>query len=277
MSAALAARLADELVTLAWNWKLSREDGVVIGLTSHDRALTVAGVRYEARPGMTPSSIRLSDAADGDGLAVEGALGSGLLRADDLAAGRWAGARVELFLCDWRDPEAGQLRLAAGRLGEVAQSLDGGAFQADLLPAMAALADRSPPRLSPLCRARLGDWRCGVDMAGRRLNGEVLAADGPRLRLAEPPADPARFAMGRLRVVTGAMAGIDRHIVRVEADELLLEDALPAAVVAGDRLWLFEGCDRRFATCSGRFGNAAAFDGEPHVPGTDALMRHSEP
>lgn len=277
MSAPPAGALSGDLVTLAWMWRLSRADGVVIGLTGHDRALTLAGVRHEARPGMTPSSIRLSAEAEGDGLAVEGALGSGLLRADDLAAGRWAGARVELFLCDWRDPEAWQLRLAAGRLGDVEQALDGDRFTAELVPAMAELAQRAPPRLSPLCRARLGDARCGVDMAGRRLDGEVLAADGQRLRLAASPPDPARFAFGRLRILTGAMAGIDRHIVRMEADELLLEDPLPPSVRPGDRVRLFEGCDRRFATCAGRFGNASAFDGEPHVPGTDALLRHGEP
>ena len=33
--------LREELVTLAWCWRLARRDGVVIGLTSHDRDLIV--------------------------------------------------------------------------------------------------------------------------------------------------------------------------------------------------------------------------------------------
>src|SRR3546814_127732 len=36
--------LREELVTLAWCWRLSRRDGVVIGLTSHDRDLMVGGL-----------------------------------------------------------------------------------------------------------------------------------------------------------------------------------------------------------------------------------------
>src|SRR3546814_9263483 len=36
--------LREELVTLAWCWRLSRRDGVVVGLTSHDRDLTVGGI-----------------------------------------------------------------------------------------------------------------------------------------------------------------------------------------------------------------------------------------
>jgi uncharacterized phage protein (TIGR02218 family) len=277
MSAALVARLSDELVTLAWLWKLSRADGVVVGLTSHDRPLTVDGVRYAARPGMTPSAIRLSDEPQGDGFAVEAALGSGLLSAADLSAGRWADARVELFLCDWRDPSAGQLRLAAGRIGDVTRALDGARFEAELVPETAALMAKGPVRLSPLCRARLGDARCGVDMAGRQADGELAAVTPEGVRLVAAPADPDRFACGRMRVLTGPMAGIDRLVVRVVADEVRLEDPAPAGLSAGDRIRLWEGCDRRFSTCASRFGNAVAFDGEPHVPGSDALLRHGEP
>ena len=37
------AILAQELVTLAFCWRLERRDGVAIGLTSHDRDLVMAG------------------------------------------------------------------------------------------------------------------------------------------------------------------------------------------------------------------------------------------
>ena len=37
---------------------------------------------------------------------------------------------------------------------------------------------------------------------------------------------------------------------------------------------LGEGCDKRLATCSQRFDNAANFRGEPHLPGNDLLTRY---
>jgi hypothetical protein len=40
---------------------------------------------------------------------------------------------------------------------------------------------------------------------------------------------------------------------------------------------LIPGCDKRFATCRDRFTNVHAFGGEPHVPGTDALLRYAQP
>ena len=43
---------------------------------------------------------------------------------------------------------------------------------------------------------------------------------------------------------------------------------------SGDALALTAGCDRRFATCRDRFGNAANFRGFPHIPGNDFVLRY---
>ncbi|GAA3695289.1 hypothetical protein GCM10022268_02460 [Sphingomonas cynarae] len=45
------------------------------------------------------------------------------------------------------------------------------------------------------------------------------------------------------------------------------------AVVAGVLVEVAEGCDKSLATCATRFGNAANFRGEPHLPGIDLLTR----
>jgi len=44
--------------------------------------------------------------------------------------------------------------------------------------------------------------------------------------------------------------------------------------VQGDRIALRHGCDKSFATCVSRFGNAENFRGEPHLPGNDLLTRY---
>jgi hypothetical protein len=56
--------LREELVTLAWCWRLARRDGVVVGLTSHDRDLMVGGTLYRAAPGMKPSALETSDSLE---------------------------------------------------------------------------------------------------------------------------------------------------------------------------------------------------------------------
>ena len=93
--------LREELVTLAWCWRLARRDGVVVGLTSHDRDLMVSGILYRAAPGMKPSALETSDSLDVATMDIEGAVTSDAIAARDLDAGQWDGAELELFVTDW--------------------------------------------------------------------------------------------------------------------------------------------------------------------------------
>ena len=165
MSGPPEAWLAGEVTTLALCWKLTRGDGLVLGFTGHDQDLRLAGVCYRSRPGMTPSAISHSMDLSADSMEAQGHLNSAGLTAEDLDSGRWADAKVELFACDWRNTGAGQLGLMPGTLGAVSRTgFDSrGAFRAGLLSELAAMEAVEPLRLSPLCRADLGDGRCGVD------------------------------------------------------------------------------------------------------------------
>jgi uncharacterized phage protein (TIGR02218 family) len=88
------------LSTIALCWRIERRDGIAIGLTGHDRDLTIDGLVHRAAPGMTPSAIKRSDGLDADTMDVAGALTSAAISTRDLAAGRWDGARVRLFAVD---------------------------------------------------------------------------------------------------------------------------------------------------------------------------------
>lgn len=264
------AALASELTHLALCWRLVRRDGVALGFTSHDNALLVDGLLHRARPGMTPSAIVLGDGLEADDMDVDGALSSTALTADDLVAGRWDGARLSLFLVDWRAPDDGQLALASGTLGDVAvgQGPDAG-FQAELVGPAAALAANVVECCSPECRAELGDARCRVPMRVRERLVAIAASLFDRVQVAGIAS--ADHDQGELLVLDGAAAGLSRRVIGTDGAWLLLDEPLPLAI--GTRLRLREGCDKRFATCRDRFGNALNFRGEPHVPGGDLLTR----
>jgi uncharacterized phage protein (TIGR02218 family) len=274
--------LAGEVISLAMCWRLTRADGVVLGFTSHDRELSFEGVRYVSRPGMTPSAVRQSDRLQADSMEIEGVLAAPALTAHDLDTGRWRGARVELFALDWRQPDAGAVCLLRGVMGDVARgvapgSQGGASYRVELHSGWKVLQERGPLRISPTCRAELGDARCGVDMEARRLDTAVVMQEGPRLALAEPLALPERYVLGWLRYLEGPLCGVDRRIVAADGAWVEVDEAHGATWAQQMRVRLTEGCDKRFATCGARFQNAAAFDGEPHVPGTDALLRYVVP
>ncbi|HEX8191460.1 MAG TPA: DUF2163 domain-containing protein [Allosphingosinicella sp.] len=261
------------LATIAFCWRLDRRDGVSLGFTSHDRDLDVDGLLYRSAPGILPSSIGLSSGFEIDRLEVKGALTAEAITADDLAAGRWDGARLSIFMVDWEDPAAAAFPVARGELGDVA--VRGTGFEAELCGPTAALERPVVEQTSPECRARLGDKRCRVDMAARVRVTRIAGVQGESGIEVEDPGAGSAYAYGRLRWLGGANSGLSYGIAAAEGAVLTLRDPPFAQAAAGDLVEISEGCDRRFATCSGRFNNAANFRGEPHLPGIDLLTRYA--
>lgn len=264
--------LAAEVATIALCWRLDRRDGVTLGFTSHDRDLSVGGIVYAARPEMLPSAPRQSDGFDVDTLDLDGALTDDAITDADLAAGRWDGAAARLFAVDWSDPAAVALPLAHGEIGDV--SMRDGAFTAELRGPTALLERPVVEATSPDCRADLGDRRCRVDLAGRTHVVRVVGTDDLVLTIDRTTPDGA-YAFGRLRWLDGGNAGLANAIAASAGATVTLRDAPAATPVIGALAEIVEGCDRRFETCCDRFGNAANFRGEPHLPGADLLSRYA--
>lgn len=251
-------------------WLLERGDGFGLALTSHDEAVDRDGVRYEPAPGMTPSAIKREMGLEPSSGEVAGVLTSAAISEADLVAGRWDGASMTLFAANWQDPAEPARPLLRGRLGSI--QAKGGEFSADLLGAAAQLSKPVCPQTSPECRAELGDRSCRVDMAGRSLRTVVTGQFGMTLTLDRPVSDDFRF--GTLRAVTGPERGLSHVIIAVEGNEVTLRGAAFPQFESGTAVIIREGCDKRLDTCAARFGNAANFRGEPHLPGNDLLTRY---
>lgn len=264
--------LQPDLTTIALCWRLERRDGAALGFTGHDRDLDIDGLRYRSAPGMLPSAIGLSDGFEHDTLDIEGALTGDAISAADLAAGRWDGASVAVFMVDWEAPGGERLALARGELGEV--SIRGDAFEAELRGPTALLDAAVVEQTSPECRARLGDRRCRVDMAARVRTTRIAAVIGEtEVEVGEAAAGNAH-GYGLLRWIGGANSGLDSAILASAGTRLILREPPVFAATVGDLVEIGEGCDKMLATCAGRFANAANFRGEPHLPGIDLLTRY---
>lgn len=269
MSAAAPDWLREELVTLAWCWRLSRRDGVVVGLTTHDRDLVIAGVPYRAAPGMKPSAIETRDSLGPATMDIEGAIASDAIAADDVDAGRWDGADLELFIVDWAAPDADRVTVARGALGAIERR--GAAFSAELRGSLDLMDRPACPATSPSCRASLGDRACRVDLAPRTHVRKVVAVDGLLLTLDAPAPS---MAFGRLVWLEGRACGLESPVVRAAGDALTVAEMPPSLSPLPTRVRLIEGCDKQLATCRDRFGNAVNFRGEAQLPGNDLLTRY---
>ena len=282
LPAALAAHLATGTTTLATCWILRRRDGVRMGFTDHDRDLVVDGTSCKAATGFDGSDATAELGLSVTGGEVAGALSAAGLADVDIEAGLYDGAQVDTWRVNWAEPSQ-SLRLAVAWIGEIRRA--DGAFTAELR-SVARIFNQDQGRLfARACDADLGDHRCGVDLTAPafRGTGAVATTDGAmRITTAGLGAFAGGwFERGRLQWTGGANDGatveVKSHAVVSGVATIDLWRPVVRPIQPGDAFAITAGCDKRFATCRGRFANSLNFRGFPHVPGNDRVMAVAQP
>lgn len=268
---ALAAKLSSGVTTLCHVWRVQRRDGETYAFTDHDCALSFDDLSAEPLQGVSAGVIEKSVGLGADSASIEGALSSEAITEADLARGLWDGARVDIFRVDWSAP-ADRVHLFAGHIGEVKRGAQ--AFEAELRGLQAAFNVPVGRVFSRFCDAGLGDARCGVDVETPEFRGEGIVSEvlGSHAFKATGLGDYADqwFSSGRIVWDAGGQSEIATHRVEGEYATFEVLDALP--VELGACFVVYAGCDKRIATCGGKFGNVANFRGFPHMPGNDAIQ-----
>jgi uncharacterized phage protein (TIGR02218 family) len=281
LPASLKAALDGGATRLARCWRLTRRDGVVMGFTDHDRALSFEGVTYEPDAGFAPSALEATTGLSPDTHEVTGALNSARITEADIARGAYDGAEVVLYLVDWADP-ASRLLVSRGLIGEIRRG-DNGLFEAEITGLSDRLGQPFGRAYLAGCSCRLGDAKCGVDLSlpQHRGQGAVLSLEGSQQFTVSGIAGFPQhwFAGGRLTWTTGANSGLAGHVKShlrggtATIVELWLSP--PMAIAAGDAFEVTAGCDRTAETCRDKFGNLLNFRGFPHMPGDDVVASYA--
>ncbi len=274
-STQLAAHIAGETTTLATCWKVTRKDGVVFGFTDFDRDLTIDGVVYEARTGYTRSAIQTISDLSVDNLDIESAFDSEAITAADLRSGFWDNAEVLIFLVNWATLSQGKIVLKRGTIGQV--EMKDTFFKAELRGLTQALSQQIGELYTPNCRADLGDTRCKVDLAALTVTSAVTAAEDRYgfTDTARTEADDY-WTGGLITWTSGANTGRKMEVRSYAAGLFELFLPMPSEIAAGDGYVVQPGCDKAFSTCCAKYHNAVNFRGEPHVPGTDAVLSYPD-
>lgn len=273
---AFAAHVASGETTLCRAWRVTCRDGFRLGLTEHDQRLVFDGTVFEPGTGFAASEASSASGLAAPGAEVRGGFSSDAITEADLAAGRFDGARGELFLVNWQAPQDQRVLVTVQEIGEVSRA--GPGFSAELRSFAHRLQQPEGRIYNRRCDADLGDGRCRVNMAvaNRRLAGvvaEVLSADRLTVSGLSDLAE-GHFRLGHLSFDAGRLLGQRLAIEESGAAEgglVMLRLWLPMEVrpAAGDAVTLTVGCDKSFSTCRTRFGNSLNFRGFPHMPGSD--------
>ncbi|MCB1427238.1 MAG: DUF2163 domain-containing protein [Zhengella sp.] len=274
---ALSDHAAGEATTLCQCWRVRRADGTVLGFTDHDEALVFDGIAHRPRTGFSASEARQSLGLAADASEIEGALSDDEIREEDIEAGLYDNAAVETWLVNWSEP-AQRALLRSTVIGRVTRR--DGRFLAELQSLSASLDKPRSRVLRRACSAELGDRACGIDLAAEGMTATVTVWQVvPPVSLSiQPTAGPVGWLVnGWLETNPQPPAAQRRYRIRAHLAEgagerLVLADQPQPALEAGDSVRLVAGCDKQFATCRDRFGNALNFRGFPHLPGNDAAF-----
>ncbi len=276
----LQTHLDSGTTTLAWCWRLTRNDGTVFGFTDHDQSLAFDGTTFESESGFTASEIRSGSDLSVDAQEAEGVLTSATITETDILDGRWDNATVEIWRVNWADTSQKAL-LRRGAIGQVRRGRLH--FVAEMRSLAHVLGQTIGRTFQAGCDAALGDARCGVDLSDPtfKANGTVVTLSGDRTITTSGLAGFAEswFALGTLEwlagVNTGRKAEVLAHAVSGADVTITLLEAPVRPIGAGDTFDIFAGCDKRFETCQAKFANTLNFRGFPHIPGQDTIIRYA--
>ena len=266
--------------TLAWCWRLTRNDGAVFGFTDHDRPLTFDGTTFEPESGFTASEIRSGSDLSVDAQEAEGVLTSTTITETDILDGRWDNATVEIWRVNWADT-ASRALLRRGAIGQVRRGRLH--FVAEMRSLAHVLGQTIGRTFQASCDAALGDTRCGVDLnaAAFKASGTVVSLSGDRGFAVSGLSGFSEgwFALGTLHWLTGANTGrkaeVLSHALAGSDVIITLLEAPVRPIEIGNTFDIFAGCDKRFETCQAKFANAVNFRGFPHIPGQDTIIRYA--
>jgi uncharacterized phage protein (TIGR02218 family) len=276
----LQAHLDEGTTTLAWCWRITRADGVVLGFTDHDRPLTFDGTTFEPDSGLIASELRAGSDLSVDAQDAEGVLMSGRITETDILDGRWDNAAVEAWRVNWADTSQ-RVLMRQGNVGQIRRGRM--AFVAEVRSLAHALGQTVGRTFQAGCDAGSGDARCRVKLvaAAWKGSGAVLAMLRDRQFLASGLVGFADslFSLGTVEWTSGSNAG---HRVEIMLHEKAGSDVTITllgepvrAIAAGHSFTTRAGCDKRIDTCAAKFGNAANFRGFPTIPGQDAVLRYA--
>ncbi len=270
---------ADTSASICRCWLLRRADDVTYGFTDHDEDVAFDGIVYRADSGLTARALQQSTGLAVDNSEVVGVLSDASVTEQDIDAGRFDGAVVEMWLVDWENPSERAIQFR-GSLGDIERSA--GSFRAELRGLAEVLNRRQGLIYQQPCSAVLGDGKCKVDMASPGMSADTLVStvvDRRTVVLQGLAAFDAKwFERGRLTFTSGAAQGLAGVVKSDRTDQggrlVELWQEIRAGFIAGDAVRLEAGCDKRADTCRGKFDNFLNFRGFPHIPGDDWQMAY---
>lgn len=260
--------------------KVTRRDGETFRYTSHDKRLKITeddgrAYWYDPADGFQLTAIEDSAGLAVSNLELNAIIGENSISENDILAGIYSQAKVDIFLAYWGRSTILTLPLRVSWMGEI--SAEGVQFKAELRGIAQKLAQYFIQTTSVECRWSFTDSRCGVNPVTYTHATTVTEADSRDIFTLNIPLErQGLYAWGRCTFTSGANEGVSMEIIRNYEQTIQLFLPVPYDIQVGDSVSLLQGCGKGKTECLERFNNLRRFGGEPYLSGTDFLVSYPQ-
>jgi uncharacterized phage protein (TIGR02218 family) len=273
----LAQFYTTNVVRLSTAWKLTRTDGFILRLTSHDHIVTLNdGEEYTPVSAVNDSAKeRNLNQTTIDNIEAKVALNSSFITMDDLRAGLWRNAQIDQYVFNFSYPWIGNIITETFFIkdiaftGEIAEfKLEGMGYRFNA---------RQGHSYTQMCPFELGDADCKFVLTSE--SASVTAIINQRREftssgLAGTQSDDF-YKYGKVSFTSGANSGLIVDVAEYAdvSGTVKLRFPAPFDFAMSDGFDIFRGCDKTQGTCVTKFSNVANFGGFPYLPGINETIR----
>lgn len=273
---ALETHYGQVCTSLGWLLKITRGDGQVFGFTSAVESTTIDGVVYNASQGLDVSGLSQTAGPAVDNLELTTLDDSTLFQSADVFGGLWRNAEFVLARYNWSVPTDGIDVRIVGIIGEIHVLQASRIIKCELRGLQQYLQQPIGSVSSKTCRARLGDVLCTKALGPLTFAATVTSVASNQIFTATALTQAADyFGDGILTWTSGPNINLSQK-VKTHATGGVLTLSLPMFqnVAVGHAFNVIAGCRKRMAEdCIAKFANVLNFQGEPHLPGVDAVTK----
>ncbi len=249
--------------------KITLQDGTVLGYTDHDHYLTVDSVSYTPAPGLqkinyiATASTELSNQEFGSAWVD--------VPDEDLLAGKFDSAKIEVSWASWKHPSYGRLVVFTGLISELSWSVEG--FKADVASFVKNLNINVGSVYTSSCGHALFDGnlpgkigKCGLDKNSFKTTGSISSIITPQWKFDTGLiASDGYHNNGMIKFTSGLNTGLTFMVKSYASGDVELILPTAYAMTVGDTFEIYAGCDKTLNTCKTKFNNALNFGGYPHI------------
>lgn len=262
LSPAFERHLSEEVTSLACCYLITLQDRTKKAFTDYIEDLIIDGIQYKANSGFSKSAIVSNNNFNPDNLEIEAILDDENITENDLIAGIYDMAEIQIFLVNYLDLNMGKIILKSGSLGRV--TLNKGKFFVEIISLSHKLMSNISAVFSNDCRANLGDEFCKFQPIA--IDGIVSKVLNNNSWIDHNLTQPnGYFNYGKVKFKQGGNANFFFEVKEFLEQKITTCLNLPHNLTIGQEYQIIVGCDKKFSSCVNKFNNAINFRGEPYL------------